>query len=667
MFSHMGIVEEDKLQTSSIHQNEQINESVLEVEVAVGMASSDMASFIPLEKEECKFETDPFGIPEENLSYVERSSILDKIAEFFGENNPRGENRTVALTGPEGIGKTQIMLRYTYLYRRTYGRLLWLNADNWNITLHDMVTAFADEEDKEEYMKTKKWLFLLDNADEIAAKRILEALPHKSGKVILTTRDPILSIKAKVIPVGTMCEEEGLNMLLGQELKTIDRQSARFRNALDILRELAYIPLAIEIARAYINNTGSSFQHYLFWEVALERIRETNPTGALILEVCVFLQSDSIPTTPTNSLNNSEIGKEIAQLTAFKLISVISNKTEMIVGERKNITLRICPLVQKIVYDKFKDRKRLDWIKKISNALYLETRDTRICDTESRSTMSIYLPHIRHFVTFLNTLDHNPPLPESLSSLLIHTVQYLFSNGIFNGAAKLAKLSVTVSELIYGNDHPETSTAIKNLAGFYECQGMYEQAEPLYHRVLAIKEKALGSEHPEIASSLYSLAKFFYNQGKYEQAEPQDKVLGAEHPYTANSMHCLGRLYCNQGKYDRAELLLQRAVEIREKVFGVDHPETAHTLYYLAKVYKSQNIFDKAEYHYRRSLAIEESVLGPEHPDTAAALHAKLYSKQGKTDQVIALFQQSLAICEKVLGPEHPDTLRSRDGLDKLL
>ena len=41
---------------------------------------------------------------------------------------------------------------------------------------------------------------------------------------------------------------------------------------------------------------------------------------------------------------------------------------------------------------------------------------------------------------------------------------------------------------------------------FYDTQGQYASAEPLYKRSLAIKEKALGLDHPSVAASLNNRA-----------------------------------------------------------------------------------------------------------------------------------------------------------------
>jgi CHAT domain-containing protein len=57
-----------------------------------------------------------------------------------------------------------------------------------------------------------------------------------------------------------------------------------------------------------------------------------------------------------------------------------------------------------------------------------------------------------------------------------------------------------------GPDHPNVATALNNLAGLYQAQGRYTEAEPLYMRSLAVREKALGPEHPNVATSHNNLA-----------------------------------------------------------------------------------------------------------------------------------------------------------------
>ena len=58
----------------------------------------------------------------------------------------------------------------------------------------------------------------------------------------------------------------------------------------------------------------------------------------------------------------------------------------------------------------------------------------------------------------------------------------------------------------FGPKDPPTAALLNNLAGLYQAQGRYPEAEPLYQRSLAITEKALGPEHPHVAQSLENYA-----------------------------------------------------------------------------------------------------------------------------------------------------------------
>ena len=47
-----------------------------------------------------------------------------------------------------------------------------------------------------------------------------------------------------------------------------------------------------------------------------------------------------------------------------------------------------------------------------------------------------------------------------------------------------------------GAEHPQTLVSVNNLAGLYERQGRYGEAEPLYRRAVLGAERVLGADHP---------------------------------------------------------------------------------------------------------------------------------------------------------------------------
>jgi tetratricopeptide (TPR) repeat protein len=116
------------------------------------------------------------------------------------------------------------------------------------------------------------------------------------------------------------------------------------------------------------------------------------------------------------------------------------------------------------------------------------------------------------------------------------------------------------AEKALGPEHPDVGTPLNNLAGVYEDQGRYAEAEPLYKRSLAVWEKALGLEHPNVSASHNNLALLYQAQGRYAEAEPlykcslaiREKTLGPEHPYVGITLNNLAELAMVQSDWARA-------------------------------------------------------------------------------------------------------------------
>ena len=55
--------------------------------------------------------------------------------------------------------------------------------------------------------------------------------------------------------------------------------------------------------------------------------------------------------------------------------------------------------------------------------------------------------------------------------------------------------------------------------GGFCCAG-WPRREPLYVRALAARERVLGAEHPDTLVSVNDLAGLYEREGRYEEAEP---------------------------------------------------------------------------------------------------------------------------------------------------
>ena len=60
----------------------------------------------------------------------------------------------------------------------------------------------------------------------------------------------------------------------------------------------------------------------------------------------------------------------------------------------------------------------------------------------------------------------------------------------------LANLKKYCPEIFEGDNYPNVTENLNNLAKLYQSQGRYAEAEPLYQQALDIAEQALGENHP---------------------------------------------------------------------------------------------------------------------------------------------------------------------------
>jgi tetratricopeptide (TPR) repeat protein len=96
--------------------------------------------------------------------------------------------------------------------------------------------------------------------------------------------------------------------------------------------------------------------------------------------------------------------------------------------------------------------------------------------------------------------------------------------------------------------------SLNNLAGLYDSQGRYTEAEPLYLEALDLRKRLLGDNHPDVALSLNNLAGLYDSQGRYTEAEPlylealdlRKRLLGDNHPNTKNCRNNLQMMRLQQ-------------------------------------------------------------------------------------------------------------------------
>lgn len=652
-----------------------------------------------------------------NAFFTGREVELQTIESMLSEHKNAAIGQTQAISGLGGIGKTQLALEYAFRHRCDYRYIFWVLADTHetlnaaysqlahllNLPAKNLVEVHLVVEAVKYWLtENQNWLLILDNADDLTIIR--DFLPPTSlGQILLTTRAHAMGGLAERIEIKQMNEDEATRFLLRRS-GVRGRQKApdpiglnELTTARALAHELGFLPLALDQAGAYIEETSCGLLGYLMlyqrerknllrtrgglvvdhpepvattWKLAFEKVEKANPPAADLLRLCAFLAPDDIPESILVEGEPELTGllKKLARH-PLKLNAAIAELQKYSLVSRNPVakTLDMHRLVQIILKDAMMKNVERAWAVR---AVKVVSRTFPWPQVTTWDVCRRLLPHARSCADLIEKWQ----MDILEGAFLLYTVgSYLDDRCEYHEAQTYYERTLAIDRKVLGEENVVTSSCLNNLGVVNYNQGKYIEAKTYLQQALAIRRKLLGEEHPETARTLNNLANVHDDQGKYEEAKKlyqqalaiRCKVLREGHPEIADTMNNLADVYFNQNVCEEAEKLYQQALAIRRKELREDHPDIAVSLNSLGNVSTSQGKYEEAEELYQQALAIYSKVLSKEHPHTATSLNnlATVYLAQGKYEEAEDVYQQALAIYSKVLHKEHPDAAMSLLGL----
>lgn len=604
-----------------------------------------------------------------------------------------------AISGLGGIGKTQIAVEYAYRHHQDYQAVLWTRSDArealvsgyleiaqlLNLSQKDELDQNLVVKAVKEWFRThSQWLLILDNADELDIVR--EFLPPTfGGQILLTTRAQSLGRLAARIEVETMDRDIGALLLLRRagiimQDAALERASpSDIALAKEITEELGGLPLALDQAGAYIEETPCSLSMYQVlyrtrnadllmirgglvddhpqpvattWSLSFRQVEQKNPAAADLLRLCAFLAPDSIPEAIITR-GASHLGSQLAPINKDpyllnQAIKVLYSYSLLRRDMRSSTEshLSVHRLVQAVLKDQMDERTSREWAERTVRAVM-----TTFPDPSNFAAWTECEQWIPHVVACDTLIEQYHIVFAGEAAKLSDVGYYLTRRARYREAEPLLKRSVQVCKQVSGSENYELASCVKNLASLYRRLARHEEAIPLYEQAANICERLFGPEDLRTIQCLNSLATTFEGAGKYAEAEilyqrvliARERQLGPSHAETADTLTNFGDFYRSQGKYEDAEKLLQRALAIYEQV-GPMHPADLSTcLTYLGDLYFEQAKYAKAEPMYQRALSISEHVFGREHPDTQIDRknYAKLLRALGRGEEAKQMEERS--------------------------
>lgn len=618
------------------------------------------------------------------------------------------------VTGLGGVGKTQTAIEYAHRYRNEYSSLLWCVADSRGalasgFSVLARVLDLPQKNDSDlsvvglavrRWLESNSgWLLILDNVEDLTL--VNEFVPTDvTGDLLITSRLRASGDLGESLELMQMETDEGAHFLLRRAKLLANNESMDSVGAeeLSVARqisiELGGLPLALDQAGAFIQETPSTLAEYLSlyrvagtklrarrgnapdhssvtvtFRLAMERVEALHPIAADLIRISAFVAPEAIP-EEIFTKGAIHFGHQFAAVAVdpFEWLAVIekAGRFALIRRDPTQKTFSVHRLVQDVIKDEMNVEERLTSAGRVVGAL-----NAAFPAPEYRNW-----PECERLVRHVQLRASDPPTfaPQETVRVLLCAGDYLRERGQFAEADVIIQRALTIAETPTCGDEP-VAKSLNLLGQLRRNQGRYSEAETHLSRALAIRTATLGSVHEDTAASLNDLATLYRSQGRYREAEPlyrkaldiRETQLSPAHADTATTLNNLAELFRDQGRYEEAEPLYRRALEI-DLQRGADHPDHATTLNNLGALCFLRGRYNEAERFYRECLGIYEKALGNQHRYTATILNnlAELCRIQSRFSEAQPLYGRALQIREEVLGEHHPLTGQSLNNLGLL-
>ena len=499
-----------------------------------------------------------------------------------------------------------------------------------------------------------------------------------------------------MIGVDPMDDKEGL-ALLKKKLSYDFAEEA----ALQLLRELDNMPLAITQASAYISRWGArgTIDRYLklfrdserskakllkvnigdlrrdsdrshsiliTWQISFDQIRKQRSSAAKLLSIMSFFNRLGIPAfvlqaSVDNDSANLEFEEDIATLISYCLIK----------GEDRGDTFEMHRLVQFATkawlerYGEWNSSRR-----KFLAALSVEFPHGRL---ECWSSGQALFPHAEM------ALERTPSNEDSLlswSDLLRKASWYAYRNGRLDLGEDMARKALRASEQVLGPEDKRTLRSVHYLGLVLHNQGRLDTAEELHLRAANGAQSILGENHPTTLLYRRNLARVIDDQGRYKEAEDilrqalaiTEEIEEAYSLYTLEVMHCLGKSLSFQGKYNEAEGIIQRVVEEYKNLVAENNLGLLYSMRLLGSILFRQGKYERAEAVYRQVFNECKKSYGSTHHLTFISESglAEVLSRQGKHEDALEHSQHALSELEQIFGENYMETLQAEECLARI-
>ncbi|CAC9884800.1 unnamed protein product [Aureobasidium pullulans] len=589
---------------------------------------------------------------ERNPTFVGRDSILLDLEKLM--DSP---NTCAAIWGLGGCGKSAVALEFAYrVHTHQPDRaILWIRAsdrDHFEKALRDVAILYdiPGARDLEQNImdavriklmdnNTQKWLIVVDNADDPQIllstdgpwdQRLRDYLPSRAGcKVLFTTRDKQAASQL-VGASDPVLEVEAFGLLEAQQLliALVPNSEASPNSCIqDLLVELAYLPLAIVQAAAFIRENSTDIGNYLTlfreqtaedqstdvlgqefedmsrypkvgnavtktWQISFKQLEIRNHLAFECLKHLACLAYSDIPDT----LVFPQI--QVSRLDRVKVIGTLVGYQFLVRQRQGNLfdTHRLVHLATRRWL-----RTNEVWRSYVQDAVATLSRSIPYGGYQEYNEYSMYLPHAKHL---LGHIDDDMEENEATTDLLSRVAACQRDLGDYSGAERSHRAVLEWRQINLKYNEKRTLQALHDVGQDLMMRGLYQQAEAMHRATLNMRFFHYGPADTETLSSMRNVAEALCFRGEWEEyemlsielAKLSRAWLGSMHPLTLSSFKALSICYCRRGWTKLAEKLAREVVNGRTQAKGLGemHPSTLRSISQLAMILVHNNNWEEA-------------------------------------------------------------------------
>ncbi|MFF0413358.1 tetratricopeptide repeat protein [Kitasatospora sp. NPDC004745] len=623
----------------------------------------------------------------------------------------------VVLHGLGGVGKTELALQYAHLHSESYDLIWWIDSAVPGAT--DAALAAIAEQLSPHWTGTKpslsaqaawarawlqqhdRWLLVHNNVENPALLGdILGSL--RRGHHLITSRYTTgWQSRVRLVGLSVLPRTDSV-ALIGSWVPFASPEEEW--HAGQLARELGDLPLALEQAGAYMNQTMTSVEEYRsslhefldeaaldhagneqtvagVWALTLTALAESNPLAVELLHTLAWLGPDGLPRELLAELTASPV----RITTALGLLHAYS----MVTLSPEEVTVH--RLVQKVLRDRATReaaaRATADGPPPASRGREAAERILLAAaypNGPEEDPDTVQLARLAAHATALSTTDPGTYRPGP-SRLFADTARDLCERGQTVQALPLLEAYARQTAGCFGADHPFTLNARGAVVTSLMAAGRLEPAADLLEELMERATRVLGGGDLITLHIRASLAEVHLARGQLQLAEDEFAAaaadstahLGPDHPRTLTLRNRLATTYEKGHQFDRAIEIYQDL--LRHEHGGLTHWKQQYSTPLqlnaatirnnLAGAYVGAGRSAEAIAAYREALADMVDRVGADHPSTLECLGNLGYALDAaeQREEASRIYREVAEKRVRILGEDHPDTLLSQSNLAYML